>query len=420
MDFYIVLGLERAASVGDIKRAYKRLARRYHPDINPGDRLAAAQFRQIAEAYETLIDPDRRRRYDTTGSATPPAEPSPFGFEGFDFSVSVSGSAASTFGDLFADVLDQRETRRHEGAPERGSDLHQTITIAFEEAVRGGQHPLTVTRQEHCRTCRGAGWQQVAETRCLSCQGVGTVKTARGHMVFSRTCAQCGGTGRQRRVALSDLCGPAGRDAHRAAHDERPGGSGRRGPDPGARQRPRRPQRRRERGSLHHRAGRAAPAVSSRGRRSARHDADCGPRGGARREDRRAVARRPGAAARAARHAVGPAVPAARPRRAVAARRRAAAISSSKCGWCCRRCSTSDRRNCCGSSGGSMREDVRKRCLPTTKDTKDTNRGMRFRPWWAFDHHEENRQSVLHDQRGGAEVQHPPADACACTSAKGC
>jgi molecular chaperone DnaJ len=198
MDFYIVLGLERAASVGDIKRAYKRLARRYHPDINPGDRLAAAQFRQIAEAYETLVDPDRRRRYDTTGSATPPPEPSPFGFEGFDFSVSVNGSSASTFGDLFADVLDPRETRRHEGAPERGSDLHQTITVAFEDAVRGGQHPLTVTRQEHCQTCRGVGWQQVAETRCLSCAGAGTVKTARGHMVFSRTCASCGGTGRQR------------------------------------------------------------------------------------------------------------------------------------------------------------------------------------------------------------------------------
>ena len=199
MDFYILLGPERTASVGDIKRAYKRLARQYHPDINPGDRLAAAQFRQIAEAYETLSDPDRRRRYDATGSATAPAEPSPYGFEGFDFSVSVGGSAASTFGDLFADVLEQQEARRHEGTPERGSDLHQTITIAFEDAVRGGQHPLTVTRQEHCRTCRGAGWQQVAETRCLSCQGVGTAKTSRGHMIFSRTCAQCGGTGRQRR-----------------------------------------------------------------------------------------------------------------------------------------------------------------------------------------------------------------------------
>src|SRR6476660_4726853 len=136
MDFYILLGLERAASVGDIKRAYKRLARKYHPDINPGDRLAAAQFRQIAEAYETLVDPDRRSRYDATGSAMVPPEPSPYSFEGVAFSVSVSGSAASTFGDLFADVLDQRETGRHEGSPERGSDLHQTITIPFEEAVR--------------------------------------------------------------------------------------------------------------------------------------------------------------------------------------------------------------------------------------------------------------------------------------------
>src|SRR6185312_2278838 len=98
MDFYIILGVEREAAPLDIKRAYKRLARKYHPDINPGDRLAASQFRQISEAYETLVDPDRRRRYDTTGSATTAPEPSPFGFEGFDFSVSVGGPAASTFG----------------------------------------------------------------------------------------------------------------------------------------------------------------------------------------------------------------------------------------------------------------------------------------------------------------------------------
>src|SRR5438445_5926840 len=105
MDFYVILGLERGASLNDIKRAYKRLARRYHPDINPGDRMASAQFRQIAEAYETLSDPDRRHRYDATGQATGSAEASAYGFEGFDFSVSVSGSAASTFGDLFADVI---------------------------------------------------------------------------------------------------------------------------------------------------------------------------------------------------------------------------------------------------------------------------------------------------------------------------
>jgi molecular chaperone DnaJ len=195
MDLYVILGLPRGATLGDIKRAYKRLARRYHPDINPGDRLAAAQFRQIAEAYETLSDPDRRRRYDAGQSVTPP-EAATYGFEGFDFSVSVGGSAASTFGDLFADVLHQRDVRWQEGA-ERGADLHHTLTVQFEEAMRGGQRQVAVTRQEHCRTCRGAGSLRVQETRCPHCQGSGTVKSARGHMVFSRPCIHCGGSGRQ-------------------------------------------------------------------------------------------------------------------------------------------------------------------------------------------------------------------------------
>jgi len=109
LDFYIILGIERAANVSDIKRAYKRLARRFHPDINPGDRMAAAQFRQIAEAYETLSDPDRRRQYDARGHIIA-AEPPAYGFEGFDFSASVSGASAPTFGDLFADVIRQRAT----------------------------------------------------------------------------------------------------------------------------------------------------------------------------------------------------------------------------------------------------------------------------------------------------------------------
>src|SRR5262245_2949200 len=156
MDFYIVLGLERGATVGDIKRAYKRIARKFHPDINPGDRMAAAQFRQIAEAYETLSDPDRRRSYDSSGVASAD-DPATYGFEGFDFSISVSGDSAPTFGDLFADVIGQRQARRHDGVPVRGADLHQGIGLTFEEAVRGGQYELVVTRQEHCRTCRGIG-----------------------------------------------------------------------------------------------------------------------------------------------------------------------------------------------------------------------------------------------------------------------
>src|SRR3954462_5034828 len=108
MDFYIILGVERAADVNDIKRAYKRLARKFHPDINPGDRMAAAQFRQIAEAYETLSDAQRRQQYDTTGSLGS-SDGATFGFDGFDFTVSVHGTETPTFGDLFADVLNQAQ-----------------------------------------------------------------------------------------------------------------------------------------------------------------------------------------------------------------------------------------------------------------------------------------------------------------------
>ena len=205
MDFYVLLGLERDASPDDIKRAYKRLARRFHPDINPGDRMAAAQFRQIAEAYETLIDPDRRRRYDAGGSFV--AGETTFGFEGFDFSVSVSGASASTFGDLFADVLHQREVRRQDGASERGVDLHQRLTLSFEDAMRGGQRQVTVTRQEHCRMCQGAGRLHTSESRCTHCHGSGVVKSARGHMAFSKPCAHCGGSGRQRQEVCPACAG---------------------------------------------------------------------------------------------------------------------------------------------------------------------------------------------------------------------
>jgi molecular chaperone DnaJ len=203
MDFYIVLGLGRDATLNDVKRAYKRLARRFHPDVNPGDRVAAAQFQQIAEAYETLSDPERRRRYDVIGPTTTPADAQTFGFEGFDFSVSVEGADAPTFGDLFAEVFRQRAAAP---PPERGADLHDTIDLTFEEALAGSPRNVTIARQVHCRTCRGVGRLAVTESRCSHCHGSGSVKSARGHMVFSKPCPHCGGQGRHGQ-ALCPACG---------------------------------------------------------------------------------------------------------------------------------------------------------------------------------------------------------------------
>jgi molecular chaperone DnaJ len=195
MDFYFLLGVERSATPGDIKRAFKRLARRYHPDINPGDRTAAQQFRQIAEAYETLSDPDRRHHYDSGGASGPRPGIDTFGFEGFDFSISVNGASAPTFGDLFADVLSQRQSIQPHGSAQ-GADLHDTLSLSFDEAMAGVERSVVVTRQERCHECGGSGYLRAPEKSCVHCQGAGTLKSTRGHMVFSKPCDRCSGTGR--------------------------------------------------------------------------------------------------------------------------------------------------------------------------------------------------------------------------------
>src|SRR4051794_19885980 len=199
MDFYLLLGVEREANAADIKRAYKRLARKFHPDINPGDSVAAQQFRRIAEAYETLIDPERRHRYDTVGGSAVTVEAVAFGFEGFDFSVRVSGDAAPTFGDLFADVFKQRGGESARGV-ERGADLHVSLRLGFEDAIRGGTRRVSVTRLVHCHGCRGTGQIHAPERSCQPCHGTGVLKSTRNHMVFSKPCMSCGGTGLQART----------------------------------------------------------------------------------------------------------------------------------------------------------------------------------------------------------------------------
>jgi molecular chaperone DnaJ len=206
MDFYIVLGVQRGASPGEIKRAYRRLARRYHPDINPGDREAAARFRQILDAYETLIDPDRRRRYDS-GSSPSQAEAPAYGFTGFDFSNAAEGYRATTFGELFEEVFARHSERARRDGGEHGADVHVKAGLSFEQAWSGVQWPVSITRQEACRSCAGSGFHRTVESRCVACEGTGVVRSVRGHMVFSKNCPHCGGSGRLRQLTCESCHG---------------------------------------------------------------------------------------------------------------------------------------------------------------------------------------------------------------------
>jgi molecular chaperone DnaJ len=210
MDLYELIGVPRHAGLDEIKRAYRRLARRYHPDINPGDRAAAVRFKLVADAFEILADPERRRQYDAHGlTATVLEGTTTFGFEGFDFSVeSASGPSASTFGDLFADVIHETVGRAADATVD-GADLHASVSLSFEDAVRGTETGLPLVRRDTCGRCVGAGVVPVAESTCPVCRGAGTLRSQRGHMVFAKTCERCAGTGRQRHAGCP-VCGGAG------------------------------------------------------------------------------------------------------------------------------------------------------------------------------------------------------------------
>ena len=224
VDFYVILGVERSATRDEVSRAYRRLARRYHPGINPGDGEAEAFFRIVTEAYETLRDPARRRDYDAHGvRGEHDPRPASIEFQGFDFSPAGGGSGPSaTFEELFSDVLPAPEARggAAPGRPERGGDLFGEIALSFEEAVHGTERRLTVTRLDVCDDCGGSGRRRARETSCASCHGTGTTRRRRGHMVFATRCVACEGTGslRFRSCAACRELGLASRDEEIVIH----------------------------------------------------------------------------------------------------------------------------------------------------------------------------------------------------------
>ncbi len=211
MNFYAILGVPPDASTADIKRAYRRLARRHHPGVNPGDRAAEELFEQIVEAYETLVDPGldarsttrreriggrgRRRRRSCSRSSTFPPRSA-------DRRHRRSRSCSPTSCIRFREARSRRA--------EVGSDLHAALTVSFADAVHGVERPVLVTRQVLCGACGGAGQIAIAEAQCRQCQGTGHVRWARGHMVFSKPCGACGGEGRQKRERCA-VCAGQGR-----------------------------------------------------------------------------------------------------------------------------------------------------------------------------------------------------------------
>jgi molecular chaperone DnaJ len=213
MDFYVVLGLRRDATAVEIRRAYQRQARKYHPDLNPGDEAARRIFLQVVEAYETLNDSERRGGYDA-GERPPDSPPATIEFEGFDFATAAGGPESSTFGDLFAEALAGPTTARARVG--RGVDLHGQVVVSFDDAMRGAKPLVRVTRLERCDTCGGRGVVETLAATCDVCQGTGSLRSVRRHMVFARSCAACGGSGRRRSQPCS-ACGGEGVSARSQA-----------------------------------------------------------------------------------------------------------------------------------------------------------------------------------------------------------
>ena len=189
---YELLGLGPDASEAQVRRAYRRLARRWHPDLNPGNAEAARRYAAITEAFEILVDPVRRRSLDASGVVPPAPAAAPAAFAGFDFSLTMQGAQASTFGDLFVDVF--RQAAGGIGAS-RGADVHVDVTLTLRDVVSGVTFHVPVHRRVTCGLCRGRGIVDAPPVPCRQCGATGELRLGRGHMVFVRPCEACGGAG---------------------------------------------------------------------------------------------------------------------------------------------------------------------------------------------------------------------------------
>ena len=239
-DYYGTLGVKKTASADDIRKAFRKLARKYHPDVNPGDKSAEEKFKQLSEANDVLSDPKKRKIYDQFGFYSDNIDPAaaeayarsggagagaggfggpftnagrthtytqevPFDFSGFDFNDFAEGAGAAGrkaggggFRDIFSGIFSGgRQEPAHR--PEPGSDLEYQVDVPFWQAIRGTEMQLTIPRLEVCSNCHGQGYIESPGT-CPECKGKGQITQKSGSMKFNVTCPRCGGSGKNRTV----------------------------------------------------------------------------------------------------------------------------------------------------------------------------------------------------------------------------
>ena len=241
-DYYEILGVKKSASADDIRKAFRKLARKYHPDVNPGDKSAEEKFKALSEANDVLSDPKKRKIYDQVGFYSDNIDPAtaeayaragagggaeagggfpggfrgggqdsgrgvPFDFDGFDFSdlidnaqrgrKSGSRSGGGGFRDIFGSIFGggQGAGRAAEEGPEPGTDLEYQVNVPFWTAIRGGVMRLNITRQDVCSNCHGKGFLE-APGKCPECNGTGQITQTGGRMKFNVQCPRCHGTGK--------------------------------------------------------------------------------------------------------------------------------------------------------------------------------------------------------------------------------
>ncbi len=267
-DYYKILGVKKDAKADEIKKSYRRLARKFHPDVNPNDKAAEDKFKEVQEAYDVLSDEKKRKVFDRFGYyADNLSADSPYGagassgggspgfdFSGFDFNAGSTGSGgSSSFRDIFSDLFGgsggpgaRPEPEPPRAMPKRGRDIEIPLALSFEEAVTGLTTNITVNRSEQCSRCNGAGDTGGPVVTCTTCAGTGQVQRTGGRLQFSQGCPDCEGTGRRRTPC--SLCNgkgvtpkteqvkikiPAGVDTGSRVRIPKKGHGGRLGAEPG-------------------------------------------------------------------------------------------------------------------------------------------------------------------------------------------